>query len=218
VWSKLFRRMMGYSDWNVEELKKMLPWNPATNGLRYLYDYSPKRATEFMTDPNWTRAIFVREPKSRFLSAYLDKGFHPTYMRDMCCRYSRDCVDLARTSLEGFLQVVYNCSDSHWRPQNQRMQAKYWPYINFVGHMESVTDDAKRLLKQIGAWEHYGQNGWGLSQNDSIFESNDAVLHKTNAMLKLNNYYNTSGLIAKVESFYAEDYANPYMNITRIIL
>jgi len=69
----LFRRIMGKSDWMVEEYVNMVPWNPFTNGLEYLYDYNRTRASEIMTSPDWTRAIFVREPKRRFLSAWLDK-------------------------------------------------------------------------------------------------------------------------------------------------
>jgi hypothetical protein len=66
TWKQLFRRIMGIKDWKAEEYKTMLPWNPELNGLTYLYHYNRKKASEMMTSPNWTRAIFVRDPKERF--------------------------------------------------------------------------------------------------------------------------------------------------------
>lgn len=41
---------------------------------------------------------------------------------------------------------------------------KYWPYINFVGHMDSVADYAERLLRHVGGedcWQKFGATGWG---------------------------------------------------------
>ena len=54
-------------------LENLALHNPSTNGLKYLHAFSPRDATNMMRDPSWTRAIFLREPKQRFLSAYLDK-------------------------------------------------------------------------------------------------------------------------------------------------
>jgi Sulfotransferase family len=73
AWKQLFRRMMGYRDWKNENVHAMQPWNPESNGLKYLYHYDRVTASTMMTSPEWTRAIVVRDPKERFLSAYLDK-------------------------------------------------------------------------------------------------------------------------------------------------
>lgn len=116
TWKQMFRRMMGYSNWAAEEYEEMLPWNPETNGLKYLYDFPIKRANEIMTSPEWTRAIFVRDPKERLVSAYLDKGVgNPDYMRQKCCGDSYDCIRKASESLKGFLGVATNCENAHWR-------------------------------------------------------------------------------------------------------
>jgi hypothetical protein len=79
AWKQLFRRMMGYSDWKNENVNNMQPWNPESNGLKYLYQYDRVTASEMMSSPEWTRAIVVRCPKERFLSAYLDK-----VVRELC--------------------------------------------------------------------------------------------------------------------------------------
>jgi hypothetical protein len=233
AFKQLFRRMMGYQDWDVEEYDQMLPWNPSANGLSYLYDYDPEQATLMMTSPEWTRAIFVREPKTRLLSAYLDKAVgvgDGTYLREKCCPYHGECVEPGRESLRGFLEcIVYFCDNAHWRPQNRRLDAKYWPYVNFVGHLETLRDDARRMLERIGAWKEFGASGWGPNGNGSIFDestnsfasNNNGQKHATSAAAKLRRYYDLSDdpeLAGAVELFYAEDYSNPFLNITRIVL
>ena len=215
----LFRRMMGLPDWNVEEYENMLPWNPETNGLKYLYDFDRERATEIMTNPDWTRAIFVRDPKERFLSAYLDKVIHnPNYLRKKCCFYKGDCVDQAWESLQGFLEVARFCDDSHWRPQSRRIDARFWPLINFVGHMESIAEDTERLLMQIGAWDQFGKLGWGVDGDEPVFgvkTGEQGRLHATNARAKLQQYISPE-LEVVVDEFYADDYANPTLGLEKI--
>jgi Sulfotransferase family len=219
AWKQLFRRMMGLSDWKTEEYNKMLPWNPETNGLKYLYDYDRDTASEMMTSQEWTRAIFVRDPKERFLSAYMDKVMHNNnYLQEKCCDYTGSCVGKARGSLLGFLNVVYFCDDAHWRPQNKRMEPKYWPYINFVGHMETLQEDAELLLKQIGAWEIYGKTGWGAKGDEFMFQAKAGGVgrhHATNAKTQLQSYM-TPEIEAAVDEYYAEDYASSVMNLTKL--
>jgi len=214
----LFRRMMGYQDWNATDWQKMLPWNPETNGLKYLYDFSPERATEIMTSPKWTRAIFVRDPKERFLSAFLDKVMnHETYLRQQCCSYSGDCVEQARQSLHGFLSVARICDDAHWIPQSSRMEARFWPFINFVGRMETITDNTERLLKQIGAWDQFGKSGWGESDG-ALFATKTGELgrkHATDARNKLKQYM-TPELEKEVDEYYANDYSNKKLGLKKL--
>jgi Sulfotransferase family len=218
TWKQLFRRIMGIKNWSVEEYRTMLPWNPELNGLKYLYHYNRTKATEMMTSPNWTRAIFLRDPKERFLSAYIDKAVaHPDYLQSKCCAFTRRCVNKAKDSISAFLQIIYTCDDAHWRPQWRRMEEKYWPCINFVGRMENVQDDAKRLLKKVGAWERYGRTGWGTKGKDSIFQAEVGDVgrhHATDAKNKLKSYL-TPQLETLVEHFYADDYNHSVMNFTK---
>jgi hypothetical protein len=234
AFKQLFRRMMGHPDWSVQEYQKWLPWNPSTNGLAYLYNYDPQHATHMMTSPEWTRAVFVREPKARLLSAYLDKAVRKGgkfLSQKGCCPYGGGCVPSARASLRGFLEtVVYYCDDTHWRPQSRRMETKYWPLVNFVGRLETMRDDARLLLERIGAWDEFGVSGWGPDGTLSLFagpsseaynnSSSDNIgqKHATGAVDKFRLYYGSSDdpdLAGAVEAFYAEDYSNPYLNLTR---
>jgi Sulfotransferase family len=218
TWKQLFRRILGIKNWSVEEYKTMLPWNPEVNGLKYLYHYNREKATEMMTSPNWTRAIFLRDPKERFLSAYIDKAVvHPDYLQRKCCAYTRKCVNKAKNSISAFLQIIHTCDDAHWRPQWRRMEEKYWPYINFVGRMENLQEDARRLLQNVGAWEKYGRTGWGAKGKDSIFQTAAGGMgrfHATDATNKLKFYLKTPELERLVEQFYADDYNHSVMNFT----
>jgi hypothetical protein len=219
TWKQLFRRIMGEKDWRAEATKMLLPWNPDVNGLKYLYDYDRDTASRMMTSPEYTRAIFVRDPKERLLSAYLDKGVaNPGYVEQKCCPYTRTCSQIAKTSLSNFLDMMQTCEDAHWRPQNRRMEAKYWPYINFVGRMETVADDAKKLLKHVGAWDQFGKSGWGKHGNVSIFGTKAGGAgrtHATNARERLRVHYNTPKVERNVDFYYACDYANPVLNFTK---
>jgi hypothetical protein len=176
-----------------------------------------------MTSPNYTRAIFVREPKSRFLSAFLDKGVGQfgNFMRSKCCRQTQDCVKPAQTS-EGFLQVIQTCADPHWDPQSLRMEDKYWKYINFVGHFENLHRDGPALLQRIGAWQDYGVTGWGKHANDSLFTKTAAVQqsHVTDSSSKVWQWL-TPSLERKIEKYYADDYHHPLFgfhptNLTKV--
>lgn len=221
TWKQLFRRMMGHELWNQEEYEHLLPWNPELNGLKYLYDYDRQTASAMMTNPNWTRAIFVRDPKERFLSAYLDKvKATPNFLRDKCCPYTSSCVQQAEASLDGFLKVARVCSDRHWNPQHERMEEKYWPWINFVGRMDTLAADAERLLQRVGAWEKFGSNGWGASGNQAIFSTkpgDPGSLHATQAKDKLRLYF-TPELEHDIDEFYASDYANSVLGLNRTLI
>ena len=216
----LFRRMMGFADWQVEEYERMLPWNPETNGLKYLYDYDRDRATEIMTSSEWTRAIFVRDPKERFLSAYLDKAVTNQNYMQICCNYKGECMQQARQSLQGFFEIVRYCNDAHWRQQSRRVDAQFWPFINFVGHMESIAEDTELLLKQIGAWDQFGKQGWGENSDAPIFGQKAGGAgrqHATNARAKLREFM-TPELEIAVDDFYADDYSNPILGLNKTVV
>jgi hypothetical protein len=209
VFKQLFRRINGFQNWEKHTPGGDLPHNPNINGLNYLNQYSPEDAIYMLTSADWTRAMFVRDPKERILSAYLDKGVRRkngvSYVQNHCCAKLAMCGPIAAESLEGFLQVVHNCWDPHWAPQSQRMEGRYWPYIDYIGHLEHAYDDTKRLLIQLGAWEEYGAWGWGLNGTEAIFASTSGINHETGASGHMSQHY-TAEAEAMVEDMYADDY------------
>lgn len=207
--------MMGYSDWKSQE--NYLPHDPANNGLKYLYHYTLEEASEMMTSPEWTRAIMVRDPKLRFLSAFLDKSVSNDHKHiiQRCCP-DQSCVEGAQT-IPGFLRLVELCDDAHWRGQQERVESKYWPYMDFVSHVETAARDAKTLLQKIGAWEEFGKSGWGPEGKLPIFGSTGtkgAGEHATWSQWKVWQWY-TNESEKLVERHYQADYLNPLFRFQR---
>jgi Sulfotransferase family len=213
IWKQLFRRMMNYSDWTSQDYEQYQPHNPNENGLLYLYNYSIEEASSMMTSPDWTRAMMVREPKQRFLSAFLDKAvgnFH-THIRNRCCPTDETCIENAQT-ISGFVHLCTICDDDHWRAQHTRIDYKFWPYIDHISHVETAAKDAESLLRHIGAWEVHGESGWGEHGTHPIFAykgSNSAGMnHSTYAEHQVWKWY-TPETEQLVERFYQADYDNP---------
>jgi hypothetical protein len=224
TWKQLFRRIRGKQNWKSQS--GLLPHDPEHNDLVYLHRFnSTTYAKQIMSDPTWTKAIFVRDPKQRFLSAYLNKAGAEdgAFLKDKCCsknatesrncmaiKKCRECVEHGRSSLSSFLSLIHTCHNDHWEVQTTRMEAKYWKYINFVGHLDTMAQDGERLLRQIGAWEQYGGTGWGPHSNSSMFDktAQKTQSHLTDSKSKVQTYYNPT-LERQVEQFYHEDYDNP---------
>jgi len=206
---------MNLPDWQIHKEPK-IPHNPAFNGLKYLYHYPLPRAMEMLTDPKWTRAIFVREPRERFLSAFLDKAAKKDgyYVDRHCCMNEQgktnSCGKRASKSLKDFITVVREqcCCDAHWKPQSRRIDQELWPYVNFVGYFDTLHEDGKRLLERLGdsAWDSFGSSGWGTYENQSMFFTSSLAKHRTNAHTKLTEYFNDTHVLSMIEDFYADDY------------
>jgi hypothetical protein len=214
VWKQLFRRIMGLEDWWDPLVDSH---NPKTNGLVYLRDYSLEEATRLMNSPDYTRAMFVRDPKERLVSTFTRKAFNG-FVKTNCCQGNIACEKKAQASLANFVTMTRGCGEPHWRPQGERMDRQFFATLNFVGHMETSAVDVKALLKNIGAWNNFGKSGWGQDGNESVFASRRGVLHATskgrNASPRRLREYFTKELEEEVELIYYSDYQIPQLNLT----
>jgi len=246
AFKQLFRRMMGYSNWQDHQYYTMpfLPHNPDTNGLKYLSDYDMTTANNMLVSDEWTRAIFVRDPKERLLSGYLDKAVysHGSYIRMQCCgRLQRDSepwnsIQCATGNqhyvapkgkeenapilpfLNFVRDIVPACNDPHWEPQHTRMAPKYWNRINFVGRFENLHEDTKRLLEQLGAWEEYGASGWKSKNglDGAIFDPSQQAQHGTKAQDQSSKEkYFTPEVLYWLVKHYINDYEHPLLGFQK---
>ena len=219
TWKFFFRRVEGQADWQSQE--NGLPHDPKKNSLVYLNQFNTSYVAEIMQDPSWTKAIFVRDPKKRFLSAFLNKAQrNEGKWIGRCCRQFRipgekdmrkmpsflKCIEDGRKDLPGFLKMTETCHNGHWEPITNRIDSKYWKYINYMGKMENLAEDGTRLLKRLGndVWETYGQSGWGKYGNSSMFDKPNQI-HVTGANDKLLQWY-TRETERMVEERFAKDY------------
>jgi hypothetical protein len=241
VWKQLFRRMAGLQNWKDPEVVH----DPNQNGLTYLSDFTDQQANSMMLSKEWHKALFVRDPKERFLSAYLDKAVSNfgKHMENCCHQFLNTkpehkdisqqkydtltdaCTKQAQKGLSSFFSLIQSCpDDAHWLPQSQRLDQKYWEYLStnnnnnkvLVGNMETKERDARVLLETVGAWNDYGTSGWGEFGNSSIFSSRSTQLtHLTHAKHQLPWYYDVS-LERQVDDYYRQDYELSILNLTNL--
>eukprot|EP00977_Amphora_coffeiformis_P021460 scaffold9369_cov182-Amphora_coffeaeformis.AAC.5 len=220
VFTQVAKRLDGIPDWangcgNVQ--------NPMTTNLTYLTDVPPKYAEQLLLDPDWTKAIFVRDPKERVLSAYLNKAVGETsYMKTRCCSQTSEDVhallecsnrkSLPIISFHDFLTVVVpQCKDGHWCRQSDLMRPEQWEHVNFVGHFDRLEEDAHRLLDHLGVWDEMGASGW---PHGSLYAGSSTVNHQTGAHDRLSEYY-TPELDDFADNFYEADYNSPYLGLPK---
>jgi hypothetical protein len=147
-----------YNDWQTKMSTQLSHQQP---GMVYLNQLNTTRATEIMKSPQYTRAIIVRDPKKRILSAYLNKVLqqNSTNVVGACCKMKKDCWAEEVHTFTGFYDLTKKCLNTHWRPQSEQMEPKFLPIFDFLGHIESMEQVTSRLLEKIGAWEGFGASG-----------------------------------------------------------
>ena len=92
------------------------------------------------------------------------------------------------------------------------MEPKYFDTLNFVGHWETMQQDAYGLLKSIGAWDKYGKAGWEFAARNNSEIFSDFSYNSTRE-------YDFPGLKkcygeVNVNYFYRSDYGTDKLNLT----
>jgi len=208
-WKQVFRRMEQHMDWKEVGGPKGLPHDPHQNGLRYLYDYSLEDADAMMTSPEWTKAIFVRSPKDRFLSVYSQMNDHVAEIDQRCCPQNPGCSSILKDMVQ-FIGLMKTCYSGHWAPYSERFDEKWWNHIDFIGRLETVDVDSEKLLRSIGAWESIGKTGWGDHGNEAVFVKEEDAFQSVHEAL--GRY--TSQADKLLNDYYKADYENPHLNFT----
>jgi hypothetical protein len=216
-WKRMFMRINGNENWC--KIRNFNAHDPKLNGIKVLSDYPTEIATAMLTSPSWTRAAIVREPKERVLSAFLDKAVKERncdkgcYYITHCCNKISDeedkeeCIENGQ-DFKSFLTFVgkypKKCMDVHWEAQMAKIDAKWWPYIDFIGYQNNLVEDAKTLLKTLTstkdpiegrtAWERYGKSGWGndnelCEKRPHAFLEENTSTHKLETGSRLHEWY-----------------------------
>jgi|MDSY01.1.fsa_nt_gb hypothetical protein len=170
---KLLYRMLGDALWRDD------PW--FKTGLpQLLHEKNEAAVHAIINSPAWTKAVFLRHPYSRLISAYRDKFGRGDTSYSIRMTGNRSAQVLP---FEQFVDFVTAPGSSHrnvhWSPQSSfcAMQ-KYIGTFNFVGNFERLRNHSRVLLEGIDAWDVWGASGWGQFHNQSIFERNFAK-HRT---------------------------------------
>jgi len=201
----------------------------------YFDQLRPEVQREIWNDPSWTRAVLIREPTERLLSAYLDKihgsaDHQNTSFADFVGGLSQPPTTRENLPNGSFLKMtgVSWYTDPHWRPQSYSCGlGKLLPYFDYVGGLDRVAEHTKAILQSVSLWETYGKH-YRLSQNRTHkrkigirppeplepgqvalgFQQETSVSdhHSRGAQTKIDEYY-TPGLLETVKELYRDDYA-----------
>jgi hypothetical protein len=204
AWRCLFRRMEGLEDWQDPQKQH--------DGLKHLSDFSVERASELMTSPEYTRAMFVRDPKVRLVSNYLEyvRRDNGEYILWPCCGGDPGCVDRTLKEFPYFLDIIQECDEPYWRPQGRKMEPRYYELLNFTGNYVTLKEDSERLLKHIGAWDSYGSTGWGKGGTERVFY--DAI---SLSRSEFQSFYPQQEIEKRAQKSFKMDYDNAVLHLTR---
>lgn len=204
------------------------------------FDYPIDQAQYMMNSNEWTKAVFLREPKERVLSAFLNKyvqGGGRIFAKKCCKKYVKpqsrreEClvhVDKSRKQkrkddFSYFLSVSQECKNVHWQTQYEIMDAKWWAKINFVGYLHNAAEDSKKLLQGlksvkdgVSAWDRWGKT-WEFNRTGGFMQTYAANYHATNAREKLMQYYKAEDE-KFVDKHWAIEWNQPYYHFDRIKL
>ena len=172
-WLKFLRYTNGANDYlALPHFKK--DREPFLVGLTWPLE----KAQAIFNDPNVTKAVFVRDPAERLLSAYLNK-VEGKMMQKTAFKEVPFLEPHYKISFELFVDLVtrenqtcpspmglHSCTDPHWRPQILTCALDhYLPYYDFIGSLNHSGKHTRVLLKQAGAWFTFGKtydNGAGI--------------------------------------------------------
>ena len=185
-------------------------------------------ATNIMNDPSITKAVFLRDPLTRLLSAYLDKfvlspkrGMHANYAikhfgKKKAMNFSDFVNEIAKNDTNRASPAgLHLGTNPHWKPQRfQCSLEKFLPVFSFVGRYEHIREHAEALLRAKGLWESFGKEGWApafyrkdkrnQTLRDAIFDR--AAAHSTNANNRYRDYYQKGDLRRVATTAYVPDY------------
>ena len=202
---KLMRRMAGSPDW--------ADYPHDAEDRQFFSELGLEEANRILEDRSWTKAVVLRDPAERLLSAYLDKFMHPpgSYLDDLFRDggHQMPFAEFLRYVLSDNTDPLrpvglHAGTDPHWRPQ-ALVGGLAWvePVLDHVGRFDSIGAWTRHLLEDIGAWREYGANGWGPDGSAAIFETNThwAI---TRAGERIGEFYDAD-VLEQVYDAYASD-------------
>ena len=174
-WLKFSRFIFGAVDY------QSMPYFKADVSKFRFARLSRNRQEEVLNDPSWTKAIFLRDPAERLMSAYLDKVENKLLKEKRAWQSSssttppQDLYNITfQTKASVFAEWVRSletepavscqgrrgpswCWDPHWRPQVYSCGIReLLPHFDFVGSLSQAANHSRALLEKVNLWDEYG--------------------------------------------------------------
>lgn len=164
-WLHLLRFMMGAKDYqSVPYCKKDL------ESFRFDRMTPELQARVWTSNSSWTKAVFLREPAERLLSAYLDKvktktgQRNPPYGKNVSFAQFIDILSSSKVQhgvneTHGAMTGLSWMSDPHWRPQAWSCGlSENLPDFDYIGTLDRAAYHSKALLQKVNLWEPFGKH------------------------------------------------------------
>lgn len=167
-WIKFFRYVHGAGDYlSLPHYKEDRSDFIATSLPRY-------KLEALFKDPTWTKAVFLRNPYDRLLSAYSDKIVRHGYTQSVFKIGDKEAPKNERPILNfsDFVDLIADesslgdcaepkglkpCTDPHWRPQLMTCGLDHLlPQFDFIGSMDHIALHTRLLLEKVGLWKYHG--------------------------------------------------------------
>lgn len=169
-WIKFFRYLFGANDYlGLPHFK--------TDRIDFWVSSLPlHKAQELFLSPKWTKAVFVRNPYERLLSAYTDKILRKGFTQKHFGIGNRSAPVEERPilSFAQFVDLVTDntteavmsckdprglkaCTDPHWKQQTMMCGLDHLlPHFDFIGNFDHIAEHSKLLLERVGLWDTHG--------------------------------------------------------------
>ena len=191
MFRQLFFRLSGDPYWFEQ------PYHKAHRAAKQI---GLARMSEMFNDPSFTKAIVVRDPALRMLSAYS----HFFVNRNALPRYAKKIYDLGENNTFGTfvrLSLAKQIANLHWNPQHRFCGFhKFAHKFNFIGSYEQLATHGRMLFDRVSPtlWDEYGAQGWAMTSlfNDpSRFANGSPIVSIEEFVRDTPNNYNNGDCI-----------------------
>ena len=163
-WLHFLRFTIGAKDYQSIPYCKLDAQQFRFDGLR------PEIQEQVWKNDSWTKAIFLRDPAERLLSAYLDKvqtkegqrkppfGYNVSFANFIDILSSND-IRHGVNATHGAMTGLSWMSDPHWRPQAWSCGlSENISKFDYIGTLDNAAIHSKALLQQVHMWETFGKH------------------------------------------------------------
>lgn len=213
---RLALRIAGAKDWDTPN--KTLVHNPTVTKLHLLglrqggnpNNVADRRVDELekvFQDDSIFKAVFVRDPVTRLLSAYLDRCLEKQeWWR--CGAESEISFSTLVSNLERLPEMPNTTVDVHFKNQSSFCGLSHLSYskYNMVGKFETLGASSHAMLRHMGLWHHFGATGWGPHGNEP-FPVKERPTGQAKETKSLVCVFYTPELLRRVWRIYQRDFA-----------
>mmetsp|Transcript_19345 Transcript_19345/g.42208 ORF Transcript_19345/g.42208 Transcript_19345/m.42208 type:complete len:699 (-) Transcript_19345:41-2137(-) len=194
LWQRLMMRLADDPRWNVSTYQSI--------GNQLMSVARAQQTTVRLQTSMSAKAVVVRDPTTRLLSAYLTRcREHGEWWR---------CLSEAPITFKELVAKLETISDWTQVDVNFRHQVDVCGMgkiaYDTIGRLENLPNDGRLILERAGLWQEFG-SGWGYSQSSNFGEEAQPFEHLTKRDMddKVCHFYSPE-LLQRVSRLYSTDY------------